>query len=233
MLIEYFKQYMKVTRGITDKSVGHYITGVNSINALLMKYDFPVKNVFSVASQTELDAVKAFLETNAEFLEKDSTGHHMYSVAFKHFYRFACVDNEFFQRSITAMDITVAKPQSITTTATQWKRNQIVIAQAIEGANHCCEHDKDHHTFIARSSGKAYMEGHHLIPLKFQTEFDCSIDIYANVVCLCPTCHRLMHLGRDCERTYMAEAFYESRADRLAKSGIDISKKDFLELVIA
>ena len=33
MLIEYFKQYMKVTRGITDKSVGHYITGINSINA--------------------------------------------------------------------------------------------------------------------------------------------------------------------------------------------------------
>lgn len=233
MLIEYFKQYMKVTRGITDKSVGHYITGINSINALLVKYDFPVKNVFSVASQAELDAVKAFLETNAEFLEKDSTGHNMYSVAFKHFYRFACVDNEFFQKSITAMDITVAKPQSITTTATQWKRNQIVIAQAIEGANHCCEHDQGHQTFIARSSGKAYMEGHHLIPLKFQTEFDCSIDVYANVVCLCPTCHRLMHLGRDCERTYMAETFYESRADRLAKSGIDISKKDFLELVIA
>ena len=35
MLIKYFKQYMKITRGITDKSVNHYITGVNSINALL------------------------------------------------------------------------------------------------------------------------------------------------------------------------------------------------------
>ena len=39
--------------------------------------------------------------------------------------------------------------------------------------------------------------------------------------------------SRDCERIFMAEAFYESRADRLVKSGIDISKKDFLELVIA
>ena len=104
MLIEYFKQYMKVTRGITDKSVGHYITGINSINALLVKYDFPVKNIFSVASSAELDAVKAFLETNEEFLEKDSTGHHMYGVAFKHFYRFACVDNEFFQKSITQQE---------------------------------------------------------------------------------------------------------------------------------
>ena len=48
MLIEYFKQYMKVTRGITDKSVGHYITGINSINTLLQKYDFPIKNVFQM-----------------------------------------------------------------------------------------------------------------------------------------------------------------------------------------
>ena len=130
------------------------------------------------------------------------------------------------------MDIAVAKPKGFTRTATQWKRNQIVITQSIEGANHCCEHNHEHRTFIARTSGKPYMEGHHLIPLKFQTKFDCSIDVYANVVCLCPTCHRLMHLGRDCERTYMAEAFYESRADRLTKSGIDLSKKDLLELVI-
>ena len=40
MLISYFKQYMKVTRGITDKSVSHYITGINSINSLLQKYNF-------------------------------------------------------------------------------------------------------------------------------------------------------------------------------------------------
>lgn len=232
MLISYFKQYLKVTRGITDKSVGHYITGINSINTLLEKYDFPVKNVFSVESVVELDAVKVFLETNKEFLEKDSVGHNMYSVAFNHFYRFACADSEFFQRAIAAMDITVAKPKTVTTTATQWKRNQIVITQAIEGANHCCEHNHDHHTFIARSSGKAYMEGHHLIPLEFQTKFECSIDVYANVVCLCPTCHRLMHFGRDSERTYMAEAFYEKREDRLVRSGINLSKKEFLELVI-
>ena len=120
MLIEYFKQYMKVTRGITDKSVGHYITGINSINTLLQKYDFPIKNVFQITSIHELDAVKAFLEGNAEFQQKDSTGHHMYSVAFKHFYRFACEDNSFFSNSISTMDIVIAKPKTVTTSSTQW-----------------------------------------------------------------------------------------------------------------
>jgi 5-methylcytosine-specific restriction protein A len=232
MLIEYFKQYMKVTRGITDKSVGHYITGINSINTLLQKYDFPIKNVFQITSIHELDAVKAFLEGNAEFQQKDSTGHHMYSVAFKHFYRFACEDNSFFSNSISTMDIVIAKPKTVTTSSTQWRRNQIIITQVIEGAQYQCEHDPAHMTFIARSTGRAYMEGHHLLPLKHQSQFDCSIDIYANVVCLCPICHRLLHFGQDSDRRYAAEKLFEKRSDRLIRSGIDLSKNDFLELVL-
>ena len=233
MLIEYFKQYMKVTRGITDKSVGHYITGINSINTLLQKYAFPIKNVFQITSIHELDAVKAFLEGNAEFQQKDSTGHHMYSVAFKHFYRFACEDNSFFSNSISTMDIVIAKPKTVTTSSTQWCRNQIIITQVIEGAQYQCEHDPAHMTFIARSTGQAYMEGHHLIPMKYQSQFDCGIDVYANVVCLCPTCHRLLHFGRDPERRYAVEQLFDLRSERLIHSGIDLSKKDFLELVLA
>ena len=233
MLIEYFKQYMKVTRGITDKSVGHYITGINSINTLLQKYDFPIKNVFQITSIHELDAVKAFLEGNAEFQQKDSTGHHMYSVAFKHFYRFACEDNSFFSNSISTMDIVIAKPKTVTTSSTQWRRNQIIITQVIEGAQYQCEHNPAHMTFIARSTGQAYMEGHHLIPMKYQSPFDCGIDVYANVVCLCPTCHRLLHFGRDTERRHAVEQLFDLRSERLIHSGIDLSKKDFLELVLA
>jgi 5-methylcytosine-specific restriction protein A len=233
MLIEYFKQYMKVTRGITDKSVGHYITGINTINTLLQKYSFPVTNIFQVESIAELDAIKAFLESNAEFQQKDSTGHHMYSVAFKHFYRFACEDNGFFGSNISTMDIVIAKPKTVTTSSTQWRRNQIIITQAIEGAGYQCEHDPSHMTFIAKSTGQAYMEGHHLIPMKYQSEFECGIDVYANVVCLCPTCHRLLHFGRDSERGYAAEQLFDLRNERLIRSGIDLSKKDFLELVLS
>lgn len=233
MLIQYFMQYMKVTRGITDKSVRHYITGINSINTLLQKYDFPIKNVFECSSFSELDAIEAFLDSNTEFLEKDTVGHHMYSVAFRHFYNFAHADGDLFQNNISQMDIITAKPDMVTTSSKQWKRNQIVITQAIEGASYCCEYNTSHSTFIARSSGKAYMEGHHLIPLRFQPQFDCGIDVYANVVCLCPNCHRMMHFGRDSERKYAAEVFYDHRVERLRNSGIDLSKKDFLDLVIA
>ena len=74
MLIDYFKQYMKVTRGISDKSVGHYITGINTINTLLRKYDFPIKNAFQITALTELDAFKAFLENNSELQKAAGSG---------------------------------------------------------------------------------------------------------------------------------------------------------------
>ena len=228
MLRPYFEQYISVTRG---KSARHYITGINSINTLLKKYNHRVCNLFAVKTIEELDSVKDFLNTNMEFLEKDSTGHNMYSVAFNHFYRFVCEDSQFFGEKIAAMDIVVAKPQTVTTSNTQWRRNQIIISQVLDGAGHRCEHDASHETFIARASGQAYMEGHHLIPMKYQAQFDCGIDVYANVVCLCPICHRLLHFGREPERTYAAEQLFDLRKDRLIKSGIDLAKKDFLELV--
>jgi 5-methylcytosine-specific restriction protein A len=232
MLLEYFKQYMKITRGITDKSVGHYITGLNTINGLLKKYGFRLENVFDANEISDLDAVFCFLQNNEEFQTKDSVGHNMYSVAFGHFYRFAKEDPAFFGEKIESLDMIVSKPSQITTSSTTWKRNQILISQAIEGANYLCEHNPKHITFTSKATGKAYMEGHHLIALKYQPEFSCGIDVYANIVCLCPICHRLLHFGTDSEKSHVAEEIFEKRHDRLKNSGIDLSKGDFLKLVV-
>ena len=157
MLLEYFKQYIKITRGVTDKSVGHYITGLNTINSLLAKYDYPIKNVFEVKSVEDLDGILLFLTNNEEFKKKDSVGHNMYSVAFKHFYSFATEDTAFFDKNIETMDVVVSIPKQSTAVSTRWARNQILISQAIEGAHHMCEHNHEHLTFTAKSTGKAYM----------------------------------------------------------------------------
>lgn len=232
MLLEYFRQYIKVTRDITDKSVGHYITGLNSINALLVKYDYPIKSVFEVNCTKDLDDILTFLMNNEEFRLKDSTGHNMYSVAFKHFYSFATADNLLFSKNIEAMDMKLDIPQKATLTTTSWRRNQILISQAIAGANYLCENDHNHVTFTSKATGKSYMEGHHLIPLRYQSEFSCSIDVYANIVCLCPTCHRLLHYGTNNERIFAAEKLFDERHTRLEKSGIDITRNDFIKLAI-
>ncbi len=39
------------------------------------------------------------------------------------------------------------------------------------------------------------MEVHHIISMHFQNKFSCSLDVYANVICLCLICHRLRNYG--------------------------------------
>ena len=130
------------------------------------------------------------------------------------------------------MDMVSEKPTIVTNTITTYRRNQIIVNQSLEGAGYCCEHNAEHQTFIAKSTNHAYMEGHHLIPMKYQDNFNCSIDVYANIVCLCPICHKLLHFGQEKDKIYVAEGLYEKRQSRLIQSGIDLSKKDFFNLVI-
>ena len=223
---------MKVSLGISDRSVDHYITGLNTINFILKKYGFISPDIFQVCCIKDLDTISEFLRSNTEFQTKDITGHNMYSVALKHFYRFVCEDPLFFAKDIKIMDIPVHKPITVISTQSAWKRNQIIVDQTIVGAHYCCENNSQHTTFTSKLTGHPYMEGHHLIPIKYQSEFKNGIDVYSNVVCLCPTCHRLLHFGVIHEKSYVAERFYVERCDRLANCGIDISKQDFLKLVI-
>ena len=74
---EQFKTYIKGTRGISDKTVQHYITGLQSINTILQKNHFKISNVFAVKSFEELDEIKTFLDSNDEYLIKDTIGHRM------------------------------------------------------------------------------------------------------------------------------------------------------------
>ncbi len=231
MLQELFKQYIRL-KDLSERTVEHYVTGINSINVILTKYGFPIKDIFETKTVGDLEAIKRVLLSNAEFQEKNRIGHNMYSVSFRHFCEFVCGDYEFFSQNIQQMDIVSEKPTIVTNTITTYRRNQIIVNQSLEGAGYCCEHNAEHQTFIAKSTNHAYMEGHHLIPMKYQDNFNCSIDVYANIVCLCPICHKLLHFGQEKDKIYVAEGLYEKRQSRLIQSGIDLSKKDFFNLVI-
>lgn len=231
LLLKYFSRYIKLSRGVSDSTVRHYITGINTINTLLEKYEYPIKNIFDASSVDDLHMIKDFIRTNEEFITKDTVGNRMYSAAFNHFYRFACEDKQFYQNNIEKMDIIVDKPQMVNYTHTAWKRNQIIVDQVIENAKYNCEYNNDHNTFTAESTGKPFMEGHHLIPLKYQNKFNHGIDIYANIVCLCPICHRLIHFGIFKEKQYILDKLYSERKERMIHSGIDISRNDFIELI--
>ena len=89
MNLEHFKTYIKDVRGVSDKTVKHYEIALFTINAFLEKYQFEIPNLFLTTDISELDKVKVFLDQNPEFQMKDTVGHRMHSVAFKHYYRFS------------------------------------------------------------------------------------------------------------------------------------------------
>ena len=76
------------------------------------------------------------------------------------------------------------------------------------------------------------MEGHHAIPLHYQGKFEHSLDIYANVVCLCPICHRKIHYGISEDRRLMMDEIWEKRIGRLINWGISMSKTEFENLIL-
>ena len=169
----------------------------------------------------------------SHFVDKDERGNRMYSAGLNNYIRFA--KGEAFSgmdEVATRMDIEVPLRGKTTLTIEHWRRNGIIKKQSIEMAHYLCEMDAEHMTFKAASTGHPYMEGHHAIPIKKQECFKVSLDVYANIVCLCPICHRLLHYGMEDDKKIVLDKIYKGRADRLANSGIKLSRDEFESVAI-
>lgn len=73
------------------------------------------------------------------------------------------------------------------------KRDANLILKAKERDKYRCGVDKRHKTFIAK--GKPYVEGHHIIPMFQQKNYDFVLDNVDNIISLCPNCHREIHFS--------------------------------------
>lgn len=80
-----------------------------------------------------------------------------------------------------------------------------------------------HETFL-KPDGTMYMEVHHLIPLEQQCNFDNKLDTKANLVPVCPLCHRKLHHGRKVDIDEMLTTLYAERHELLAESGLVITE---------
>ncbi|MGE7921192.1 HNH endonuclease [Viridibacillus sp. NPDC093762] len=109
-------------------------------------------------------------------------------------------------------------------------RNPLVSAKAINDANFQCEINSQHETFINASTRKQYIEAHHLIPLKFQEQFDYCLDVVPNVVSLCPTCHRRFHHGLQKDKARDIEILFISRKNELSYWGFEITFDKLLSM---
>ncbi len=101
-------------------------------------------------------------------------------------------------------------------------------SNALIRAHYSCELDAGHASFISKTTMKPYMETHHLIPIEYWQSFDNSLDVEANIVCLCSNCHNQIHYGVDSDS--LITKLYEKRKDELKQAGIGISLSQLLKI---
>ncbi|MDX9813559.1 MAG: HNH endonuclease signature motif containing protein [Sulfurimonas sp.] len=96
------------------------------------------------------------------------------------------------------------------------KRDYKVIDEAKKRDRFICVVNKNHDTFLA--NGNNYTEGHHLIPMFQQKNFDFSLDTIENIATLCPNCHREVHFADN--KKEILDILYEKQQDFLSSYGV-------------
>lgn len=148
------------------------------------------------------------------------------------------IDEENYQITIekTLKDIGITyKKKNVTAkkqqrTANNYIRDPQAAAYVKQQAGYKCEFNKEHKTFISDISGKQYVEAHHLIPMKYQDQFEYSLDIPENIVALCPNCHRAIHHGtKDCKKKIIS-ALFNKRKKILKDNSINIDIETLNEM---
>lgn len=103
------------------------------------------------------------------------------------------------------------------------RRDALTSKRALASASYLCEIDKEHEYFKSKISQENYVEAHHLIPIQATDDFDLSIDVEANIVSLCPNCHRKLHHAEFSEVKPLLEKLYLKRKKDLATCDIGLT----------
>jgi 5-methylcytosine-specific restriction protein A len=118
--------------------------------------------------------------------------------------------------------VPVKLSQKTSSLVQQTYRNPRIVKEALIKAEYKCTLDQSHQTFIHKSSGNAYMEAHHLIPLQVQHRFEYSLDVPSNVVCLCPNCHRKVHYAHTSVQKESLAYLFKTHQANLEQQGLKV-----------
>jgi 5-methylcytosine-specific restriction enzyme A len=222
-------------------SIGKYSNAIDTISSELEGYGLSKINLFNISDT-------GFIETilkNPVFQRKNEKGHSMYSTALKHFKKFIeyyydpelqaelLKEEQEFEKYLTENPAVVSKgyiedkpkvkpSHRSVNNQKVWSRNPKYASEAVAYADYLCEFDNNHQHFISKFNQKNYVEAHHLIPMQYQEQFDCSLDIHANIVSICLVCHKKIHFGLFEDKKDILDKLFNSRKERLKLTGIDM-----------
>lgn len=233
----YLKNIYKKRDGqpLSEASLKHYGGEViRKLNEFVREKSNGVfDSLYDIMSLKELLQYKDLIFKDDSFKNLNIAGNNMYSAGFNRYLEFAeGYSFENIEDKIYSLDMPVPVREVSTTVERRISpRDRILVIQSELACDYKCQVNPKHETFLTEAS-VPYVEAHHIIPLSTQKEFTNSLDCYANILVLCPTCHRFFHYGLRKEREYLLDGIYEDRKDRLVKSGLDITRNDFKSLII-
>lgn len=110
------------------------------------------------------------------------------------------------------------------------KKNSALREVAFMNAHYTCALCGKEHTFITNND-KMYFEAHHLIPcnINVQRHFAKKLDHTVNLFCLCPECHRKIHLINNGEITDLLEKLFEER-ERLLEEIYNLDLNQLIDI---
>lgn len=105
----------------------------------------------------------------------------------------------------------------------KWKTNPGIAKACIINSSYECQVNPTHQTFTSKVTNENYVEAHHLIPMEFQDKFAWSLDVAANIIPICPNCHRLLHHATQAEQSELVQMLFGKRKAELTEAGISLS----------
>lgn len=240
------EQYVKFLKDVymTDKgkhlspaSIDKYSRQTtNKIDSYLKRLmpDSGYKSIYDVNSMEELKRIQRIINDDPAFKAENEKGDHMYSAGLRKYIMFAegslisqfCSDTSILDVKEPIPPTLEVKPRRIPA------RDSVKIIQAKGACKYCCQIDESHRTFISDSTKKNYVEGHHIIPISCQAFFNYSLDVLANIIVLCPNCHRLLHYAIKPERVDKLYQIYDERYERFSNAGILTDRQSFVEMAM-
>ncbi len=240
--IDTFAEWLRTNADIKPYSIGRYSKAIGTISSELGAYGLQRINLFNLTDTAFIDTILS----NPEFKKKNDKGNRMYRTALKYLKKYLeytydsdlqaelFKEEQVFERYLTdtPVDVSTAniedeprdKPNYRSVNNRKvWSKNPRYASEAVADADYLCEIDIQHKHFISKFNGMNYVEAHHLIPMQYKEQFDCSLDIHANIVSICLVCHKKIHYGLFKDKKEILDKLFNSRIQRLKAGRISIS----------
>ncbi|MDL2215456.1 HNH endonuclease [Ruminococcaceae bacterium OttesenSCG-928-N02] len=183
-----FKDWLKTNRNLSDRSLGHYAGAIKSILSWI-EMDLSDITAFDEFQNFKNEALK-----NRTFIQRDTTGNNMYSVALRHFEEF--VKSDIFRDSLTFPEVVqeteLLEGEKKTVTINAYERNPNARKRCIQYHGDSCSVCGFRFADVFGDDFEGVIHVHHLKPLS-EVSQEYIVDPIKDLAPVCPNCHLVIH----------------------------------------